>query len=147
MFRSAPRYGSIFLAAGLILLLASEFAGIGSVRLLAAVLLAAGAAAIGVAAGLKSWQVEIPARIAVVAARATACLAAAVLTAPAAVLFAFSLAASVSRLVYSDSVLPLAAIASGLAALLMLAALAAAFALAIGAIRGKSRSPKSPRDA
>ena len=137
--------GTISLAAGLALLFVSELAGLASLRIVAAVLLAAGAVDIGVAAGRKPRLAGMLKRIGGIFSRTAVCVAAAVLVAPVLTVLIGSLAGAATQLFNSNSVInmPLV-ITGGAVGLLLLTVTLMALVIGIGAILGKApdQAPK-----
>ena len=142
------RFGLIFLAAGLALLVVSELAGIAAIRILAFTLLAGGSAGVGVAFGLRPRPVGMLERIAAIFSRAAVCVVASVLVAPLLIVLTASLAGVAIQLLdpQSDANVPLI-VAGGVTGLLLLAVTVTAFVTGIAAIRGKTRGKSAQEQA
>ena len=142
------RYGLIFLAAGLALLVVSELAGIAAIRILAFTLLAGGSAGVGVAFGLRPRPVGMLERIAAIFSRAAVCVIASVLVAPLLIVLTASLAGVAIQLLdpQSDANVPLI-VAGGVTGLLLLAVTVTAFVTGIAVIRGKTRGKSAQEQA
>lgn len=142
------RFGLIFLAAGLALLVVSELAGIAAIRILAFTLLAGGSAGVGVAFGLRPRPVGMLERIAAIFSRAAVCVIASVLVAPLLIVLTASLAGVAIQLLdpQSDANVPLI-VAGGVTGLLLLAVTVTAFVTGIAAIRGKTRGKSAQEQA
>jgi len=142
------RFGLIFLAAGLALLVVSELAGIAAIRILAFTLLAGGSAGVGVAFGLRPRPVGMLERIAAIFSRAAVCVIASVLVAPLLIVLTASLAGVAIQLLdpQSDANVPLI-VAGGVTGLLLLAVTVTAFVTGIAVIRGKTRGKSAQEQA
>ncbi|MBI4188914.1 MAG: hypothetical protein HY525_00060 [Betaproteobacteria bacterium] len=131
--------GTISLAAGLALLSVSELAGLAYLRIVAAVLLVAGAVDIGIAAGRKPRVAGMLKRIGGIFSRAAVCVAAAVLAAPVLTVLIGSLAGAATQLFNANSVIDMPlVITGGVVGLLLLTATLTALVVGIGAILGKA---------
>lgn len=132
-------YGFIFLAAGICVLMAAEFAGWAALRMLAIVLLVGGAIAVGIGSGSHPQSTTFLKRVGAIFSRNAVCALAVLLAAPALAVLAASLYGAFVRLTNSSAAgdMPMLVL-GGLVALLMLALAVTVVSLGTGAIRGST---------
>ena len=140
-------YGMISLAAGVVLLLASELAGVTALRIVAVALMAGGIAGIGIAAGLGA-QAQLLERSARVFSRTAVCVIAVLLATPMLTVLAAALLGASTQVFKSHNSLntPLV-IAGGALVLLLLAVTLMALTVGIAAIRGKTAGAHAEKQA